>query len=80
MDQISEDNLTQEAPQDEDKATRTARRARNKRKGERRTRAAERARLPPRNLDDDFNNAADPVFRTPIAAMTEATLQLMQMP
>ena len=40
LDQISEDNLTQDAPQDEDKATRTARRARNQRKGEHRARAA----------------------------------------
>ena len=46
MDQISEDNLTQDTPQDEDEATRTARRARNQRKGERRVRAAERDRLP----------------------------------
>ena len=41
LDQISEDNLTQDAPQDEDEATRTARRARNQRKGERRVQAAE---------------------------------------
>ena len=34
LDQISEDNLTQDAPQDEDEATRTAHRARNQRKGE----------------------------------------------
>ena len=27
-----------------------------------------------------FNNVAEPVFRTPIAVMTEATLRLMQMP
>ena len=78
--QISEDNLTQDAPQDEDEATRTARRARNQRKGEHRVRATERACLPPRNLNNEFNNVADPVFRTPIAAMTEATLRLMQMP
>ena len=77
LDQISEDNLTQDAPQDEDEATRTARRARNQRKGECRARAAERDRLPPRNLNNEFNNVADPVFRTPIAAMTEATLRLM---
>ena len=74
LDQISEDNLTQDAPQDEDEATRTARRARNQRKGERRVHAAERARLPPCNLNNEFNNVVDPVFRTPIAAMTEATL------
>jgi len=46
----------------------------------RRTRAAERAHLPPRNLNNEFNNAADPIFRTPIAAMTEATLRLMTLP
>ena len=80
LDQISEDNLTQDAPQEEDKATRTARRARNQRKGEHKVRAAERARLPLRNLNNEFNNVADPVFRTPIAVMTEATLRLMTMP
>ena len=69
LDQISEENLTQDAPQDEDEATRTARRARNQRKGERRVRAAERARLPPCNLNNKFNNVADLVFRTPIAAI-----------
>ena len=80
LDQISEDNLTQDAAQDEDEATRTAHRARNQCKGERRARAAEGARLPPHNLNNEFNNAADTVFRTPIAAMTEATLRLMMMP
>ena len=80
LDQISADNLTQDAPQDEDEATRTARMARNQRKVEHRVQAAERARLPPRNLNNEFNNIVDPVFRTPIAAMTEATLQLMHMP
>ena len=58
----------------------TARRARNQHKEERRVHAAERARIPPRNLNNEFNNVADPVFRTPIAAMTEATLRLMTMP
>ena len=41
LDQISADNLTQDAPPDEDEATRTARRARNRRKEERRVHAAE---------------------------------------
>ena len=80
LDQISVDNLTQDAPQDEDEATSTARRARHQHKGEHRVRATERARLPPRNLNNEFNNVADLVFRTPIAAMTEATLRLMAMP
>ena len=80
LDQISADNLTQDAPQDEDEDTRTARRARNQHKGERRVQAVERACLPLRNLNNEFNNVADPIFRTPIAAMTEATLRLMQMP
>ena len=76
MDQISADNLTQDALADEDEVTRTARRERNQCKEVRRTRAAECARLPQRNL----NNDTDPIFRTPIAAMTEATLRLMTMP
>ena len=80
MDQISADNLTQDAPADEDEATRTARRARNQHKDERRAHAAECARIPPCNINDEFNNVADPVFRTPIAAMIEATLRLMMMP
>ena len=46
----------------------------------RRTRAAEHAHLPPCNLNNEFNNAADLIFRIPIAAMTEATLRLMTMP
>ena len=80
MDQISADNLTQDAPADEDEVTCTARRERNQRKEVRRTHAAERAHLPPRNLNNEFNNAADPIFRTLITAMTEATLRLMTMP
>ena len=80
LDQISADNLTQDAPADEDEVTRTARRERNQCKEVRRTRTAERAHIPPRNLNNKFNNAADPFFRTPIAAMTEATLRLMTMP
>ena len=41
LDQISTDNLTQDAPPDEDEATRIARRARNQCKGECRVQAAE---------------------------------------
>ena len=70
MDQILEDNLTQDAPQDEDEATRTDRRARNQPKGECRAQAAEQACLPPRNLNNEFNNITNPVFTTPIATMT----------
>jgi len=51
VDQISDDDLTQDAPQDEDDATCTARRARNQRRGERRAHATQRARLPPCNLN-----------------------------
>jgi hypothetical protein len=80
VDQISEDNLTQDAPQDEDEATRTARRTKNQRKGECRVRAAEHALIPPHNLNNEFNNTTDPIFNTPIDEMTEATLRLIQMP
>jgi len=74
LDQISADNLTQDAPADEDEVTRTAHRERNQRKEVRKARPAEHAHLPQRNLNNEFNNVADPIFRTPIAAMTEATL------
>ena len=80
MYQISADNLTQDAPADEDEVTRTARRERNQCKEVRRVHAVERARIPPRNLNNEFNNVADPIFRAPSAAMTEATLRLMMMP
>jgi hypothetical protein len=80
LDQILADNLTQDAPANEDEATCTARRTRNQCKEERRTRAAEHARIPPRNLNNEFNNVADPFFRTPITAMTKATMRLMTMP
>ena len=50
-DQISEDNLTQDAPQDEDEATRTARRARNQHWEECKIRTAEHARIDPRDLN-----------------------------
>ena len=70
LDQISADNQTQNAPPDEDEATRTGRRARNQHKEERRVHAVERARIPPCNLNHEFNNVTDPVLRTPIAAMT----------
>ena len=79
-DQISEDDLTINAPKDEDEATRTARRARNQHREERRARAAERARINLHDLNQEFDTVADPIFTTPIAAMTEATLRLMQMP
>src|SRR6185437_955624 len=47
LDQISTDNLTQDAPADEDEVTRRARRERNQCKEVRRTPAVERAHLPP---------------------------------
>ena len=64
-DQISEDDLTINAPQDEDEATRTARRARNQHKEERRARAAECARINSHDLNREFNNIADLIFITP---------------
>ena len=64
-DQISEDDLTQDAPQDEDEATRTARRARNQCREERRTPVVERARINPRDLNQEFDRVADPIFKHP---------------
>ena len=79
-DQISEDDLTENAPQDEDEATQTARRARNQHREERRVRAMERARINPRDLNREFDNAGDPIFNTPIATVAEVTMRLMQLP
>ena len=36
--------------------------------------------MDPRNLNRDFDNATDAIFNTPVAAMTEATIRLMQLP
>ena len=55
-------------------------RARNQCREERRAQAAERARISPHDLNREFDNVADPIFTTPITAVTEATLRLMQMP
>ena len=43
-------------------------------------RAAERACINPRDLNHEFDNAADAIFNTPIAAMAEAIMRLMQLP
>jgi hypothetical protein len=75
-DQIWEDDLTINTPQDEDQARRTARRARNQRREERRVRAAEHARINPRDLNREFDNVADPTFNIHIATMAEATMRL----
>ena len=40
----------------------------------------EHARINPRDLNREFDNAADPIFNTPIAAVAEATMRLMQLP
>ena len=40
----------------------------------------EHARINPRDLNREFDNAADPIFNTPIAAVAEAAMHLMQLP
>ena len=79
-DQISEDDLTTNTPQDEDEARRIARRRKNERRAQCRVPTAERAHVNPRDLNQDFDNVVDLIFDTPIAAMAEATIRLMQMP
>ena len=79
-DQVSEDDLTTNSPQDEDDARKTAHRRKNERKAQRRVQAAKPTRVNPHNLNQDFDNAADPIFDTPIVAMAEATIHLMKMP
>ena len=52
----------------------------NERRAQRRVQAAEHAHVNPRDLNQDFDNAANPIFDTPIVAMAEATICLIQMP
>jgi len=40
----------------------------------------ERARINPRDLNREFDNAGDPIFNTPIATVAEVTMRLMQLP
>jgi len=47
---------------------------------ERRVRADECARINLRDLNREFDNTADEIFNTPIAAMAKATIRLMQLP
>ena len=79
-DQISDDDLTVDAPLDEDEAWRMAQRRKNERRAQHRIRVADRARVDPHDLNREFDNVADPIFDTPIGAMAEATIRLMQMP
>ena len=38
------------------------------------------ARINPRDLNREFDNAGDPIFNTPIATVAEVTMRLMQLP
>ena len=76
-DQISDDDLTVNAPLDEDEAWRTAQRRENEWRTQHRIRAANRARVDPCDLNREFSNVADPIFDTPIGAMAEAIIRLM---
>ena len=76
---ISDNEVTANAPLDEDEAARESRRRKNRQREWRRQEAAARARGA-RDLHGAFDAAADPVFNSPIATMVEATLRLMRLP
>ena len=75
--QISDDNLTVDAPLDEDEAWTTAQRRKNERRAQHRIQAANRAHVDLRDLNREFGNVADLIFDTPIGAMAEAIIRLM---
>ena len=82
LDQISDDEQSVNAPQDESQQDRDNRRRRNRRRAARRKNTsarAQRAPVPhgPRNLQRDFDEAADNAFCSPLINLAEAAI-LMQ--
>ncbi|RLN07766.1 hypothetical protein C2845_PM11G04410 [Panicum miliaceum] len=79
---ISGDENTADAPQDEDEEQKRRRRLRNSRGNKRRRNAQERACNSHwrRNLRGDFEAAADEEFVTPMGNIYEASLLLQQIP
>jgi hypothetical protein len=79
---VSADERTADAPQDENKEHRTIRWLKNAKRAQRRQNAENCARNPmhQRNLNNAFAAAADREYRTPICAIAEATLLAQQLP
>jgi hypothetical protein len=79
---VSADEPTADAPQDENEERRRIRRLKNAKRAQRRRNAKNRARNPmyQRNLNNAFATAADREYRTPIGAIAEATLLAQELP
>ena len=85
LDQISDDELSVNAPQDESQQDKKNRRRHNRRRATRRRNATSRAqRAPiqhgPRNLRQDLDEAADNVFDSPLINLAEAAILMQALP
>ena len=80
--EVSDDELTADAPQPENEAQRERRRARNARRAERRRRLAEYVNtgFPVMNLDEAFDAVATRQHNTPFAAAASMDIILRAMP
>jgi hypothetical protein len=76
---ISADEPTADAPQDEDEEHRRIRRVKNAKRAQRRHNMQNCARIP-RDLNNAFPAVADREYRMPIGAITEAALLAQQLP
>jgi signal transduction histidine kinase len=76
---VSADEPTVDAPQDEDEEHRGIRWAKNAKRAQRRCNAQNRTREP-RDLNNAFAAVVDREYRTPIGAIAEATLLAQQLP
>ena len=79
LDQISDDDLSVNAPQDESQQDKDARRRRNRRRAVRRRNATaqvQRAPAPhgPRNFQRDFDEAVELAFGSPVVNLAEAAI------
>ena len=85
LDQISDDELLVNTPQDESQQDRENRRQRNHRRATRRKNATARAqRAPPlrgsRNLRQDLDEAADKAFDSPLINLAEVAILIQALP
>ena len=85
LDQISDDELSVNAPQDEPQQDKESRRQRNRRRVIRRKNAtarAQRAPAPhgPRNLQQGLDEAADNAFDSPLINLAEAAILMQALP
>jgi hypothetical protein len=76
---VSVDEPTANAPQDEDKEHRRIRRVKNAKRAQRRCNAQNHAREP-RDLNNAFAAVADREYRTPIGAIIDVALLAQQLP